>query len=566
MIISKINSVSAKNMNANSGLGLQQKVSLKSQKDTVSFGIAPKEFHTDITPEQAKMIATKLSTSTSGLRSKYGNDIFNDKTTSLLTEAISAKVLDDKGSQVVVVGGDMRHASKVIVPQIAQQMKNNGFNVLYVEKPVATPLLALAAKENNADVTFLMTASHNPWTDGGYNLLTKKAAVADPHFTEPVIDKAVKIAAGEKVQTKTGNVGQIINYDPYPLYKEYLDTKEINGHKIIDFKAIKDAGIDILYDDFGGTGSYYLPRLLEDHEIPVAKTLRTHTEGPEPNAKNIKTLASEVQKYPSKLKIGLANDGDSDRFGIVDEKGNYIPANDILLLMAYHLNKNKGYKKGAILRSGATSSQLDLFAKKNGLDLIITPVGFKYIGEEMIKLENEGNMAVLGGEESGGLTIGGHIPEKDGFVATLAMAELMAHEKKPLSQILKEVKESLGTEVKNSLTSYIVPDKHAFFGEFKKIYDDAISGKRKELFGMPLDAKRMKSEFETVAQFKKGGDGVKICFENGSSMLVRLSGTEDIAKVYKELYFKTPQEAKETMTAIENGVEAIAKKFNARAK
>jgi len=412
----------------------------------------------------------------------------------------------------------------------------------------------------------LDTASHNNWNDAGFNLLTNAGAVADPKFTAPLIKLAREIAEGKPVQTKTGKIGQVISYDPYPLYKEYLDTKEINGHKIIDFNAIKDAGIDILYDDFGGTGSYYLPRLLEEHGIELADTLRTHTEGPEPNAKNMQTLAEAVRNYDSKLKIGLANDGDSDRFGIVDEQGNFISANDVLLLAAYHLNKNKGYKEGAILRSAATSSQLDLLANKLGLDVVVTPTGFKYIGEEMIKLEEEGHMPVLGGEESGGMTIGGHIPEKDGFIATLLMAELMAYEKQPLSEIRRHIKEDIiGTVVENSCTNYSTPDKQQFIGEFKKMYQDVVDGYEGELFGMKVDAQRMKEEFDNLCKFKKGGDGVRICFENGSSILVRLSGTEDKARVYKEIYSQSPQEAAQIKQAIEDGVGAIATYCGAKA-
>ena len=583
MTITKINMFSVKSNNYN----YQQstpRVAYKNQLDSVSFSRnnalmantisfgAEQRFRTKLSPEKAEMILTKLSNSTSGLRGEYGGPIFNAETTSLITESVAAKLIADKASNTVLVGGDMRHASKITVPQIAKQMKNNGFTVLYSEQPVPTPALALAAKRFKVGVAFLNTASHNNWRDGGYNLLTNKGAVADPHFTKPLIEFGVNIAKGRKVKTQTGEVGQIIKYDAYPLYKDYLDTKKINGQNIIDFKAIKDAGVEIFYDDLGGTGSYYLPRLLEDHGIEIKKSLRTHTEGPEPNAKNLKALSDEVKSYKSKsgLKIGLSNDGDSDRFGIVDEKGNFIPANDVLLLMVYHLNKHKGYKKGTVLRSVATSSQVDLLAKQKGLNVIVTPVGFKYIGEKMIDLaeksrKNPQLTPILGGEESGGLTIGGHIPEKDGFVATLAIAELVAKEGKPVGQILKEIKASLGKKVQNGCTNYSTPDKEQFIGEFRKMYNEALDGKRKEVFGMPIDVNKTKAEFATVSKFKKGGDGVKLYFQNGSSVLVRLSGTEEKARVYKEIYSATPKEAAATSAAIDAGVAKIAQYCNAKA-
>jgi len=274
-----------------------------------------------------------------------------------------------------------------------------------------------------------------------------------------------------------------------------------------------------------------------------------------------------VKNYDSKLKIGLANDGDSDRFGVVDENGNFISANDVLLLAAYHLNKHKGYNNGnPIIRSAATSSQLDLLADKLGLKVIVTPTGFKYIGEEMIELEKQGIKPIICGEESGGLTIGGHIPEKDGFLATLLMAELMAYEKKPIGKILRHIKEDIiGTVVENSCTNYATPDKFAFIGEFKQIFDDVVRGNRNSVFGMKVDAEKMKSEFAQMCKFKKGGDGVKIFFENGSSVLVRLSGTEDKARVYKEVYSKSPEEAVQIKNAIEIGVGKIAEANGAQA-
>lgn len=562
MLITGINLFSAKNTSLNTRNVSTPRIIFKNQVDTVSFS-SNKGFKNVHTPDEAEQIATILSNSTSGVRRKYDDKFRKD--VALLTEAIAAKLIADKASQYVMAGGDMRYASKILVPQFAKQMKDNGFTVFYIEQPVPTPALALAAKVLGVGIANLNTASHNKWDDAGFNVITKAAAVADKKFTEPLIPLARAIAEGKPVQTKTGKIGQIISYDPYPLYKEYLDTKEINGHKIIDFKAIKDAGIDILYDDFGGTGSFYFPRLLEDHGIEIAESLRTYTDGPEPNAKNMQTLADAVKNYNSELKIGLANDGDSDRFGIVDEQGNFIPANDVLLLAAYHLNKNKGYKTGAILRSAATTSLVDLLAKKIGLEVIETPTGFKYIGEKMIELENEGNMAVLGGEESGGLTIGGHIPEKDGFIATLLMAELMAMEKKPLSEIRRHIKEDIiGTIVENYCTNYAVANKHKFLSEFAKMHQQVLAGERDEIFGIPVDRARMIKQHSEISKFKKGGDGVKIIFKNGSSILVRLSGTEDKARVFKEIYSDSPEEAEALKQTIEAGVGAIAAYYDAK--
>ncbi len=569
MIIQSLNSFSVNKANLQQNEVRVNMPKLTYGTDSINFsGRVP--FKTNVTPELAKEVATKLSTSTSGMRSTFGDKYFNADTTALLTQAIAARIVNDKTKtpkNLILVGGDTREATKNTKPQIREQMANNGFNVLYIDKPGATPAMALAAKELGVDIGFLLTASHNPWPDGGYNLLTSKGAVADPAFTDPVVGYAVDIASNKPIKTSTGAIGQVIEYDPYPLYRDYMANKEINGKKIIDFNAIKDADIKIYYEDFGGTGGTYFPQLMKDNGIKLAKHLSTKTPGPEPNEKNLQTLGKAVSKSSAKLKVGLANDGDSDRFGVIDENGKYINANDVLLLVAYHLNKHKGYKEGAILRSGATTSQLDVLAKKTGLQIIETPVGFKYIGEEMLKLEKEGHTPVIGGEESGGLTIGGHIPEKDGFLAISLIAELMAMEKKPIGQILKDVKASLGQVILSEKDDYkgfaTDKDKDAFVNVFANYYKEIEEGKRTELFDLPVDVERSKGYYYGVRKFKPSGDGVKIYFKNGSSILVRKSGTEPKAKVYIEAYAPTEQEARAWRNSIGEKIGEMAKPFGA---
>ena len=179
-----------------------------------------------------------------------------------------------------------------------------------------------------------------------------------------------------------------------------------------------------------------VPRLLKDFEIPFEEVVSGGQEGPNPVAKNLTLLSEKVASSDAAMKIGLANDGDADRFGVVDEKGNFVDANEVILLTAYHLAKNKGLE-GA---NQATSTQVDALAEKFNLQSMRTPVGFKFIGEEIIDLRKDGKDILVAGEESGGLTVQGHIPEKDGIIAIMLMADLVATEKKPLSQILADAK------------------------------------------------------------------------------------------------------------------------------
>lgn len=204
--------------------------------------------------------------------------------------------------------------------------------------------------------------------------------------------------------------------------------------------------VELMY----GTGRGYLDTLLEE---AGAKVTLFHNElnplfgghHPEPNAEGM----AEVSKFvrSSRAEMGLGLDGDADRFGIVDKDGTWLTPNQILALALYHLKKNRGWT-GAVVRTVPTSHQVDAVAELLGVKLYETPVGFKYIGALM-----ESESIIVGGEESGGLSVKGHVPEKDGVLACLLMAELVATEKKPLGQILKALEKKPANSTATGSTS-----------------------------------------------------------------------------------------------------------------
>ena len=401
-------------------------------QDTVSFSGNIKTHELNVDKETAAFVANSLSTSTSGHRATYGSKTFNKDVVKLMTLGVAqyAKDIAEAKNEkpVVLIGGDTRKATKESLPLIKDTLINQGVDVIYIKEPVPTPLHALMTKKENLDVSILLTASHNPWSDGGFNLVTNDGAIAPPTVTGKVAENMVKLAEAGTYTTDKTKKGSVIETYPYEMYK---DT--INSYNLIDWNAIKDANIFIAYDGLKGTGTNVFPRLLSEYKIPHTLVKSGEKHGPNPTEGNLTELKSEVIENKAELKIGLANDGDADRFGIIDEKGNFVTPNDVILLVAHHLANNKGLS-GDIIRSQATSSQLDLFAKNNGLNVIQTPVGFKYIGEDIIDIRKEGKDILVAGEESGGLTINGHIPEKDGVIALLTILDLMATEKKPLSE------------------------------------------------------------------------------------------------------------------------------------
>ena len=526
-------------------------------QDSISFSgnIEKNDVNVDI--DTAKFVANSLSTSTSGHRAVYGSKTFNPAVVELLTAGVGEYAKDialQRGkSPIVLIGGDTRKATRNSLPLIKDVLSKQGVDVAYIKDPVPTPLLALMAKENDIDIAILLTASHNPWEDGGYNLVTNDGAIAPPSVTKKVAKNVVDIASHGNYKTDKRKVGRVIETNPYDMYKRKIDS-----YGLINWDRIKNSGISIYYDGLKGTGEGVLPKMLQDYDIPVSVIDSGKKEGPNPTSGNLEELKEALRNDSSGFKIGLANDGDADRFGLVDENGEFITPNDVILLMAHHLANNKGLN-GNIIRSQATTSQLDLFAQQNGVNVVQTPVGFKYIAEDIIKEREEGKDILVAGEESGGLTINGHIPEKDGIIALLMMLDLMATEGKPISQILKETKENIGVEFRiDSFSKKLSKesDKDAIMQRMEDIYKAALKGQTK--FGnFEIDTAKTKECLSSMEEYKHGGDGIKLYFTDGSNVLVRKSGTEPKVKAYIETYSKDAETADNNVSELRKQLDKV---------
>ena len=501
--------------------------------DMVSFSGKYETKPVNVDIETAKFVANSLSTSTSGHRAPYGSDKFNKDVVELITVGVGKYAIDHAKAEgkkpTVLIGGDTRVATKESLPLIKDTLLKQGVDVLYIEKPVPTPTLAVAARDNNVDLAVLMTASHNPWADGGYNLVTKEGAIAPASVTKKVAEKMVETAEAGSYTVETNPKSEVKTIFPYEEYK-----KQIDSLGLIDWENIRKNAPMVYYDPLEGTGANVLPQLLEDNGVRYTVFNSKGHEGPNPNASNLKDMGEYLADKADAgfyNNIGLATDGDADRFGLVDERGNFIPANDVILLSAYHLAKNKGLT-GAIIRSQATSSQVDEVAKKYDQKLFETPVGFKYIAEDIIELREHGEEVLVAGEESGGMTAYGHIPEKDGILANLLVLDLVAVEKKPVSEILADVKKELGVKVHSSIYSKKMKadkDKAVVMDSVGEYFKQAVAGKYAD-----VDVEATKKNAEDMKRYREGGDGYKIIYKDGSSLLFRKSGTEPLVKCYIE--------------------------------
>ncbi len=481
---------------------------------------------------------------TSGYRNDQDAE-FNEAVIRQITNAISDALIEEiqkKGKLLpILVGGDTREKSRRFIPLVAEILREKGLDVFRASTDVPSPVLAYAAKYfgelglgyNETLGAILMTASHNPWPYGGYNFLTPDAAVMptsvskkfEEYQANPANRKLDRIALGAKGEAA------ITEFDPYELYRKHL--KEGIG---INYPKIRESGLKIFYDPLYATGRRYLPRLLKDESIEMTVIHDTdqlpagYTGMPEPTGSNLTELSALIQANGGNaLKVGLANDGDADRFGVLDETGRYLNSNEVLSLILYHLLNNKG-QKGVVVRSQATTHLLDALAGKAGLPVIQTPVGYKYIAEEFIDHEHAGGLPVLiGGESSGGISVLGHIPEKDGILANLVIAELVATEGKQLGEILKKVQASVSQQYVFRELGIKTPRGQEIMSHFQ-----GLQGKGGEIAGFKIDTAKSTGSSDALEQKYGTRDGAKVFFEDGSWLLIRASGTEPIARVYVE--------------------------------
>ena len=438
---------------------------------------------------------------TSGWRAIIADE-FTFKNVELVTEAICSYLtqVDCNGSEkTLIVGHDSRFMGERFSQVAAEIGKRKGFKVFLCDHPTPTPAISHAIRIENAAGGINFTASHNPPEYQGIKFSTSDGAPALPEITKEI----------EEIIVNTPNVadcggGSIESYDARPAYLKDLKSK-------VNLDLIAKNGGTFAFDPVWGTGRGYLDKILRDNGLKV-ETLhdwRDVTFGgrsPEPSEKQTDELRETVLKNGCLL--GLATDGDADRFGVIDSNGAFITPNQLIAVLLDYLAESRGWNQGAA-RSVATSHFIDRVAAARGLKLYETPVGFKFIGELINKDE-----IILGGEESAGLSIRGHYPEKDGILACLLAAEAVAARGKSLTEQIEELESKLGK---------------LYSGRIGVKLNEEVSAKLKEKLAQePSEIGGRK--IENINRM----DGVKFMFEGGSWMLMRPSGTEPMVRIYAE--------------------------------
>jgi phosphoglucomutase len=437
---------------------------------------------------------------TSGWRAIIADDFTFEKV-KLVTESICSylKESSNGGSQTLIVGHDSRFMGEKFSEVAAEIAKNKGFKVLLCNGPTPTPTISHAIRNNKAVGGMNFTASHNPPEYQGIKFSTADGAPALPEITRQI----------EKIIENTPDIedvsgGEIKDFDPRP---DYLDDLKIK----INFDQIARANGRYAYDALWGTGCGYLDKVLQEYGLEV-ETLRGWRDvtfegmSPEPGEKQLELVRKTV--IEKNLTLGLSTDGDGDRFGVIDSNGEFISANNLIALLADYLYESRGWREG-IARSVATTHLIDKVAENRGIKLYETPVGFKFIGELINK-----DKIILGGEESAGLSIKGHYPEKDGILACLLAAEAVAARGVSLTEQLDELTNRVGKLESGRIGVRLTE-------EIARSLKDKLSREPSEIDGRKI---------ENINRM----DGVKFLFADGSWMLMRPSGTEPLVRIYAE--------------------------------
>ena len=406
---------------------------------------------------------------------------------------------------VVILGHDTRFLGHEFSLAAAEVLANNQLIPLLCQRDAPTPVIAHTIRVRKAIGGINMTASHNPAEYQGLKFSTSNGAPAPPEVTSKIEANIAQLAAqGWSIKSAVVGTFSCRTFDPQPAYFKQI-------RQLIDFATIRKAKLKVAVELMYGTGRGYLDTLLAG---AGAKLTLFHDEidplfgghHPEPNAEGMKAVSECIVN--GKANLGLGLDGDADRFGIVDKDGTWLTPNQILALTLYHLKKNRGWT-GAVVRTVPTSHQVDAVAAMLGVNVHETPVGFKYIGALM-----ESEPIIVGGEESGGLSVKGHVPEKDGILACLLMAELVATERKSLGQILKQLEKQTGEFHTDRINVAIPPDK-------KEALLKRLSG------GLASIGPFRVEKFVTT-------DGYKFLLAKGEWVAFRASGTEPLIRCYIE--------------------------------
>ncbi|MEM0961396.1 MAG: phosphoglucomutase/phosphomannomutase family protein [Bacteroidota bacterium] len=459
---------------------------------------------------------SEISFGTDGWRAVVAADYTFDNLTTVARATATWVAQQGDGDGSVVIGNDTRFQGGTFARHVARVFASQGVRVRLAEGFTTTPAVSWATREHGATAGIVITASHNPPAYNGFKIKAHFGGPATPDM----------IAEVETTMASQGAAGTLRSYDDLvgdglietiPLQADYVALLR----EKIDVEAIKEAGTRVAYDAMYGAGQDVVTELLGmTRVVELGHDLNPgmYGQAPEPIERNLDGLLKAV--VDDNCALGLATDGDADRIGLVDEEGTFVDSHKILALLVKYLHEEKGLR-GAVVKTFSTTDMLDKMGEAYGLEVITTPIGFKYIGPKMV-----GTDVLVGGEESGGMAVKGHIPERDGLFIGLTVAEMMVKRERTLSGLVRELMDEFGPHYQSRTDLHTTEErKQAVLAELDQTGLQAVDGKAVQ-------------QTETL-------DGYKFRVDGGW-LLFRPSGTEPVLRVYAE---SDSQEAADALVA-----------------
>ncbi len=449
---------------------------------------------------------------TDGWRARIADE-FTFANVRLVTQAIVRYVAGTGlAGRGLVIGYDNRFQSEHFAAAVAEVLAGNGIPAWLTGAATPTPVTAYAVKDLGTAGAVMITASHNPPEYNGIKFVPEYAGPAVPEIIgaiethlDRLVDADVKLLPLKAAQER----GLVRQFDPKPAYLAHLQN-------ILKYSNICRGQLRVVIDPMWGAGIGYLEDLLREgcskiETIHGYRDILCGGQLPEPGcplgAAGLVDLKRAVMQEQADL--GLALDGDADRFGVIDRDGSYISPNEVIYMLLHYLTEYRNWR-GAVTRTVATTHMIDRIADDYGLPVVETPVGFKYISQSLIK-----HRSILGGEESGGLSIQGHIPEKDGILALALVVEMVSFRSKSLRAYREEIQQQHGRLVSGRL-------------DMRRPQEDMDACLERLQQWAPQDL-----DGQCVLE-RNTRDGVKLILEDGSWVLVRASGTEPLFRIYAE--------------------------------
>jgi len=454
---------------------------------------------------------SKISFGTDGWRAIIAEDYTFDNVRLCAQAAADYMHASGSADSGIVIGFDTRFGSEDFAKTSAEVLTANGIHVYLCDRAAPTPAISYSILDKKTGGAVIITSSHNPANWNGFKMRTAYGGAAPPDVLAVLEQNIARIGEGRgevKVLdlARAAEQNLLTRFNPMPRYFAQLGTR-------VDLQLIKDAGITVVVDAMYGAGMGCFPALLAGGNTwvwevnNVRNPLFPGMENPEPIAHNLAALTAGILQHHAD--VGIANDGDADRVGLMDEQGQFINQLQVYALLMLYLLEVRG-ERGPIVKTVTTTAMAKKLGRKFGVPVYETRVGFKYVGPKMTETG-----AILGGEESGGFGFAEHVPERDGILAGLYLLDLMIQLGKTPSQLIDYLYSIVGPHYYDRI------DVHTSAEKREAVRDRVRDAQPKSIAGLKV------TDIDTL-------DGFRYSLEDGGWLLIRFSGTEPLIRIYTE--------------------------------